>query len=41
MEMLRQSTAIHLHIYTSFGLQLWYVLTMMLSQLALCILASF
>lgn len=41
MEMLTQSTASYLHIYTSFGLELWYVLSMMQSQLALCILAPF
>lgn len=30
MEMLTQSTVGHLHIYKSFGLELWYVLTMLL-----------
>lgn len=41
MEMLTQSTIGHLHIYTSFGPELWYVLTMVLGQLARRILAPF
>lgn len=37
IETLTQSTASHLHIYTSFGPQLRYVLTVMISQLAPCV----